>query len=212
MLRMLDGYVKVHKSVSFNAHVDDFTLDAASPNREALVIDIESAASDLAYILQDRPMLALAAHKACIVASSLELGRRVARALGVLGGTATFAARNLGVDYTAGRAHSRVQGGVKVRNNRLALFRARLGRLRRIRGVTNRAKLFVTGLLPARLWGLDVNGYVPKQIRAFRVAVGKFQGVWVPGRLLHLSWHTARKVQDPVVPAASTFVRYCREW
>ncbi len=100
-MRKLDAMVEeVPRSVNIDAYIDDLALSAEGP-RSKVAADIIKAHDIMRRVLTVELGCSLAQHKAAIVASDREVGRRIATALRneeALTGTAV----NLGMDITAG--------------------------------------------------------------------------------------------------------------
>ena len=132
-----------------------------------------SAALDLGLLATEELHGSVALEKTGVVASSLQLARRISRRIKpAVGGTAALAMPNLGIDFGHGvprRAH-RFSG---KRAQRYSLLRKRLARARRLKAAAGpgAAKIFFQGIRPATTYGAAVNGLSSAEQHKLRVAL-----------------------------------------
>ena len=64
-------------------------------------------------------------------------------------------------------------------------FKAKVARFQRIRAPKDRkVKLFNAGMSPGAMFGHEVFGVTPQQLKKLRVEFAKASGVWAPGCVL----------------------------
>ena len=71
--------------------------------------------------------------------------------------------------------------------------------------------MFAKGIYTGTAVGVEGTGITPKEVRGLRTEGARGRGYASAGHVLEVSW-AIRKKGDPLALAASTFVRYAREW
>ncbi len=159
---------------SISIYVDDISITAQGS--AATIIDIMTQAE---RIIREEVEGALACTievgKAAVIAST----RRVAAALRerfgeyagppVGGARPEYSALNLGVDFAPGRSR-RMHGRGSKRNFRFARLRRQAGKIARLRTVAGKrtSAIFVSGPLPAAVYGAAVNGLSDREVLQLR--------------------------------------------
>ena len=153
-----DKVCSVCPTVDFDFYIDDLT---GSRSGSAQVVEnaLGEAATVLRAAVEGELHASLAMHKAAVVASSGQLAAKLRAKMGQLGGSPVSSAKNLGIDFAAGRARV-AHGRMSARAKRLVQANLRRSKLWRLaKTVGWRAKLiFTSGVMPATIYGAEVNG------------------------------------------------------
>ena len=98
-----DELQKVPRSVEPDYFIDDFTM-AAMGSYRTVIKDLVHFAENLRAVIVEELEASIALDKAAVVASSRKLARALRKLLQELAGKLTSAAKNLGIDFIAGKA------------------------------------------------------------------------------------------------------------
>ena len=155
----LDSFLLRNPFAQLDVYIDDFHLGAQGTPHGIQSVLVE-ASEDLALVIQEEFECSISLEKAAVVASSDTTLRLVRRGLGEKAGVKTSTAKNLGVDFAAGRMTCRQRRMSLTRRKRIAKVVRRKQRLRRLVKVAKvRAqKIFTTGMRPAGTYGAAVTG------------------------------------------------------
>ena len=130
----LREHVATHPLVRLNMFIDDASQDCNGKSSAAIASAISSSSRDLWALFEVELSLPVADSKCVIVGSHVHIVRSVSRSLGRLGKICVYGARDLGVDFTAGRLHSRVKGSTRAVRCGTLLYRyRRIKRLAKVR-------------------------------------------------------------------------------
>jgi len=166
----LEPFVLRHPCVHLNVHVDDFIVQARGSSETLVVSNLGDAADDLGEVIFADLKCEISVGKASLAASSQALQILLGRRLGVLGHyTKMPAALNLGIDFAAGKKRRTFIKCSKIRT-RLTAAAKRKSHIDRIkRGSRSAARsIFAQGLLPAAVFGCEVQGFDNVEIRALQ--------------------------------------------
>ena len=115
-----------------------------------------------------------------------------------MAGQARPSARNLGVDYTGGKARGSAGAG-ETRKARWKKFRARARRLKWLRGRRVLiGRVFSAGLLPGVTYDKDIWGISRHELLKLRRQGAAAYGIGGSGRSLDLAWLTTFRDRDPM--------------
>ena len=177
LTKPMDTFIARQPSIDTSVYVDDFGL-MAHGRVTRIVEHMPTAVANLVDVIRQAG-LAFANDKWQIVASSPKIAEAIAVKarklhipLKVVG-----AARNLGADFTAGKAAS-----VTVRNSRVDAVKSRTGRLHALKAAgIDASKFFHTASSPLGLYSTDVSGIGNHQLHGMRNAAAAA----APGGIRH---------------------------
>jgi len=178
-LRRLLAVSILHPEAPLDVFVDDLQL-ACEGDGDFICKSLPPAARTLHLVVKAAGST-VSQQKAALVASSEPLARRLRDAIGPLAGSSTTWAKNLGVDYSAGRARA-YRSGRTARKKRLGKAAGRLVRLGRLKRAGARvAHVFVAGVRPLGTYGVEVTGVSDAELHrlntmAFKAMSGNTAG------------------------------------
>jgi hypothetical protein len=156
--------------VGLTVFIDDIMGENTSEEEHQVVGRLTQGAASLRMAIENDLRCEVAAHKSVLVASSDKLLEKLRASFGRFGGQASQSAPNLGVDFFAGRRRARKSSTRTLRGRQAKLLK-RCRRLHRLkRAGYNMRELFVTGLQQASLYGAEVTGLDPKELKAARAS------------------------------------------
>ena len=103
MIEEMDRLTTMHPSIEWDAYLDDIQLTSTANSRVA-VERLIPALEDLNVTIEDCWGCSVAVAKSATIATKQVMAEKVVRAMGPVAGTGTeVIARNLGIDYAAGK-------------------------------------------------------------------------------------------------------------
>ncbi len=148
--------------------IDDLMGEATAEEEHLVVGRLTAGAGSLRTSIEVDLRCEVAAPKSVLVASSDKLLQKLRAAFGRVGGQASQSAPNLGVDYYAGRRRAR-KTSTRTLQGRTRKLLKRCRRLHSLRkSGYNMRELFVTGLQQASLFGAEVTGLDPRELKTAR--------------------------------------------
>ncbi len=170
--------------VGLTVFIDDLMGENTSESEHLVVGRLAAGAASLQNAIETELHCEVATHKSVLVASSDKLLQKLRAAFGRYGGQASQSAPNLGVDYYAGRRRARRTSTQTLKSRTRKLLK-RCRRLHSLRKAGhNMRDLFVTGLQQASLYGAEVNGLDPRELKAARANFLKLVGAGQEGALV----------------------------
>ena len=192
LIKTLDAFVKSWSSIKLAVVVDDIQLQglcksaAATANLVAKATkSVTSALETECHMIVSLPKLQILGSNKSVV-DNLKLRKRLRKSI-------VRQARNLGTDFTAGKAirPNVRQARIKKMNKRIPFLR----RLKAAGGPTER--LVKTGLVPGLLYNVATTGACTTAIRRFRIMARSAIRTHCIGRSLHLDLQFMGKDLDP---------------
>ena len=192
LLESLDTTQKEWPLVQLTVVVDDTQVQAVGPERLVEQV-VQGAARTFCDHARSCARLVVHPGKLNVVASATPLQQAIQRAVGAKASKAV-SVRNLGVDFSGGRQCTRKQ----VQERRMQKAKKKLPFLKRLRQAGARVdRLVRTGLIPAMVWGCEVNGLSARcLLKARRMARAAARSA-TRGRSLDLSLALLPKGTDP---------------
>ncbi len=182
LIRIVDRVRVANPRVGIKVYVDDVTLEVVSTARRVARL-LSDAGLQLCDALDGEIRMKLSPTKSLCSASDPTVGKQVAAAMARFHVHYCARVKALGVGLGAGRRRN-----VKVLNARLAAFRLRTPRLRRLaRARQSAARVVRTGAAAAMDYGISVTGVSPTALRQRRRAVATAVGTGGAGGELNLS-------------------------
>ena len=171
-------------TVRFDFYIDDLTTTHVG-SREQVVMSLAKATGELKKVVEDELGAQVASDKSGVVASDNRTLEALRHRLGDLAGPKVKSAKNLGVDYTAGRPR-RAQGPQSARAKRIRAAKERRHRLQRLAKAAGwRAyRIATAGVLPSATYGAEVNGISNYELLSVRRACASALRPAAPGRSL----------------------------
>lgn len=133
MYTTLTGIMYRHPEVDLEVYIDDATIEAHQDTVEGLVHVLGEAANDFKETMCNELGLEVSVPKTAVVSSSKIAAKKVERFIGMRG-AAKYQARNLGIDYAAGKVIKDTGKKPSVRMNRLLKAKSRMKNVKKISG------------------------------------------------------------------------------
>ena len=187
VLEPFDRLQRAMPQVESDYFIDDFTFSMRGPPR-VIGGQILRFAAKLKAVMEDDLQVGIALGEVAVVSSKPGLARVVREGLGRVGGRAVADAKNLGVDYSAGKARG-AKGCGATRKKRMWVAQLKRPRLRRIANMAGwrTKRLFTAGVQPAAVYGAHVNGISDAELEALRRTMGACVSPKAQGRSLALT-------------------------
>ena len=213
VLYLLDtalAFQRVCPAVSLNIFIDDLAFDVASDSSSVVVQELSAAAGFLAVELEDIG-LPIAKNKTVVLANTMDLNIRIRKCLRSLGGKQVGVARNLGVDFYAGRSLSKPRMPVrKGRLNKVFLKLRRLGTIR-VGSKKLASHVFVSGCLPGITFGSPVTGLHGNALRIARSLAASYAGIKGAAVSHDLAFALCPSRDPEQIAASSVVWQFCKE-
>jgi len=210
LLQTLSSHAASHPEVHISFYIDDGGQDATGDSPDQVADTIVKSSIDLRDSLEQELQLPLATAKCLVVGSCQEVVASISRRLGDIGKSTPFGARDLGADFTCGKALSKLKKSTKQK--RFAALTSRLRRTERLAKANKKAvRLFYAGALPSVTYGMEVTGASDRDILKLRAAAGRLNGITGRGRNKHIAWAVAVDYDPAPAVAVAPIVRYAKE-